>query len=172
MPASVVQWLGCVGPVSSSRFTSFSGAGVRISLRMGALVGLLGVVALGGGCASSAEQGVAAATGALASEMSETEIDEAARQMLAPWQGKYGGVPPLEWLNEPRYLAALTPAMLEAMALHNAEIEAIANNPEPPTFTNTVGALEASGGGSRSRGCVLADLVRQSFNARVSGGAD
>lgn len=37
------------------------------------------------------------------------------------------------------------PAMEKAMAVHNAEIAAIKNNPEPPTFENTIVALETSG---------------------------
>ena len=34
------------------------------------------------------------------------------------------------------------PALEEALATHNAQIEAIATNPEPPTFANVIGALE------------------------------
>jgi len=37
------------------------------------------------------------------------------------------------------------PAFLEGMKRHNAEIEAIVNNPEEPTFENTVVALDAAG---------------------------
>ena len=37
------------------------------------------------------------------------------------------------------------PAFEPAMAIHSAEIEAIKNNPEPPTFENTIVALETSG---------------------------
>ncbi|NVO56497.1 M3 family metallopeptidase [Rhodobacteraceae bacterium B1Z28] len=38
-----------------------------------------------------------------------------------------------------------TPALDQAMDAHNAQINAIADNPEPPTFANTVEALEAAG---------------------------
>ena len=38
------------------------------------------------------------------------------------------------------------PALEEALAAHNAEIDAIANNPDAPSFANTVEALEAVGG--------------------------
>ena len=38
-----------------------------------------------------------------------------------------------------------TPALDQAMEAHNAQINAIADNPEPPTFANTVEALEAAG---------------------------
>lgn len=37
------------------------------------------------------------------------------------------------------------PAFEQAMAIHNAEIEAIKTNPEAPTFENTIVALETSG---------------------------
>ncbi|ODU48119.1 M3 family metallopeptidase [uncultured Aquimonas sp.] len=37
------------------------------------------------------------------------------------------------------------PALLEGMKQHAAEVEAIANNPEPPTVENTLVALERSG---------------------------
>lgn len=37
------------------------------------------------------------------------------------------------------------PAFEQAMAIHNAEIAAIKNNPAPPTFDNTIVALETSG---------------------------
>jgi len=38
------------------------------------------------------------------------------------------------------------PAFADALEAHNAEIAAIAGNPEAPTFANTVEALEAAGG--------------------------
>ncbi|MEM6304753.1 MAG: M3 family metallopeptidase [Pseudomonadota bacterium] len=38
------------------------------------------------------------------------------------------------------------PAMEEALAAHSAEIDAIAQNPEAPTFANVIEALEAAGG--------------------------
>ncbi|WP_239807163.1 M3 family metallopeptidase [Croceicoccus hydrothermalis] len=37
------------------------------------------------------------------------------------------------------------PAMRQGMAIQKAEVEAIANNPAPPTFANTIAALDASG---------------------------
>lgn len=37
------------------------------------------------------------------------------------------------------------PALEQAMAAHNAQIYAIANNPEPASFANTIEALEAAG---------------------------
>ena len=42
--------------------------------------------------------------------------------------------------------AHFAPAFAEALEAHNAEIAAVAENPEAPTFGNTVEALEAAGG--------------------------
>jgi len=50
-------------------------------------------------------------------------------------------VPPFEKIKPEHYL----PAIKEAIKQHNAEIEAIVNNPEPATFQNTIEALDYSG---------------------------
>ncbi len=49
--------------------------------------------------------------------------------------------PDFSAVSEDDYL----PAFREAMAIHSAEIDAIKNNPAPPTFENTIVALEMSG---------------------------
>ena len=69
--------------------------------------------------------------------------------LLQEWTGPYGGVPAFDKMK----IADITPAFAEAMAGNLAEIEAIANNPEPATFENTIVALEKSGD-SLSRGFV------------------
>ncbi|MBI4720519.1 MAG: M3 family metallopeptidase [Chitinivibrionia bacterium] len=51
-------------------------------------------------------------------------------------------MPPFDAIREAHYL----PAFDEAMKRHQAEIDAIINDPNPPTFANTVEALETSGG--------------------------
>ncbi|MFN3575239.1 MAG: M3 family metallopeptidase [Phenylobacterium sp.] len=61
--------------------------------------------------------------------------------LLAPWTGPYGGVPPFDKV----VVADFAPALEAGMAQHLKEIEAIANNPAPPTFENTIVALERSG---------------------------
>ncbi|MFZ2900876.1 MAG: M3 family metallopeptidase [Saprospiraceae bacterium] len=60
--------------------------------------------------------------------------------LLAEWDGPFG-TPPFDLIKEEHYL----PAFQEAFALHKAEVEAIVNNSEAPTFANTVEALEYSG---------------------------
>jgi len=61
--------------------------------------------------------------------------------MLAPWSGPYGGAPPWDGVR-----AELFPAAFElGLALLLAEVDAIAENPEPPTFNNVIAALEDAG---------------------------
>jgi peptidyl-dipeptidase Dcp len=66
---------------------------------------------------------------------------EAGDKLLSPFSGPYGGVPHFGAMN----LDGLKPALEAGMAKHLKEIEAIAANPAPPTFENTIVALEKSG---------------------------
>ncbi len=61
--------------------------------------------------------------------------------LLSPWTGPYGGVPGFERME----LDALVPALERAMAVHLAEIDALARDPRAPTFANTIVALERAG---------------------------
>jgi len=72
-------------------------------------------------------------------ESQDTEMKN--NPLLAEWTGPYGGVPAFDQMD----LTAVTPALEEGMARHLAEIDAIANNPEPPSFQNTIVALERAG---------------------------
>ena len=65
----------------------------------------------------------------------------AANPLLAAWSGPYGGVPPFDRVA----VADFEPAVRAAMALHLAEIDAIATDPAAPTFDNTLAAMERSG---------------------------
>lgn len=62
--------------------------------------------------------------------------------LLAPWTGAFGGTPPFDKANAP----ALRAAMMRAMDIHRAEIDAIAANADAPTFDNTITAMERAGG--------------------------
>jgi peptidyl-dipeptidase Dcp len=62
--------------------------------------------------------------------------------LLAEWTGPYGGVPAFDRMD----LADLKPALEKGMELELVEIDEIAINPEPPTFENTIEALEGVGG--------------------------
>jgi peptidyl-dipeptidase Dcp len=62
-------------------------------------------------------------------------------ELLQPWTGPYDGVPPWDKVTAPK----LREAMIEAMDLARADVAAVANNPEPPTFANTMVAMELWG---------------------------
>jgi peptidyl-dipeptidase Dcp len=61
--------------------------------------------------------------------------------VLAPWTGPHGGAPAFDRIRVEHF----APALDEAMARYRAEIAAIANDPAPPTFANTLEAMERSG---------------------------
>ena len=81
---------------------------------------------------------VAAALATCAAGAAETS---AANPLLAPWTGPYGGVPAFDRMN----LADLEPAMETAMANSLAAMDVIAGQGKPPTFDNTIAAMERSG---------------------------
>ncbi len=61
--------------------------------------------------------------------------------LLKEWTGPYDGVPPFDKVNP-----ALIPEALQfGIDEQNREVLAIANNPQSPTFANTVEALEKAG---------------------------
>ncbi|MCM2371349.1 M3 family metallopeptidase [Aporhodopirellula aestuarii] len=74
----------------------------------------------------------------LVTASSETVMES---PLLAPWTGPYGGVPPFKSVRVDEFTAAFDFAIDAA----KREIEAIADNPEPPTFENTLLALETAG---------------------------
>ncbi|MBM7115481.1 M3 family metallopeptidase [Archangium primigenium] len=61
--------------------------------------------------------------------------------LLAPWTGPHGGVPPFDRIRADEFPAALE-ASIEA---YRRDLAAIADNPEPPTFENTLAAFEDAG---------------------------
>ena len=69
------------------------------------------------------------------------EIEQAKNLLLAQWQGPYQGVPAFDKVS----LIGLIPAIEAGMKINLAEIEAIANNTEAPTFENTIVAMEKTG---------------------------
>jgi len=60
--------------------------------------------------------------------------------LLQDWTTPFG-LAPFDTIKDDDF----APALDEALAAHNAEIEAITANPEPPTFANTIEALEVAG---------------------------
>jgi peptidyl-dipeptidase Dcp len=64
-----------------------------------------------------------------------------ANPLLAEWTGPYDGVPPWDQVKPELFDEAYTFAIAEL----EREAAAIANNPEAPTFANTIEAMEKSG---------------------------
>jgi len=63
-----------------------------------------------------------------------------ANPLLESWNTPYS-LPPFDRIDTEHYL----PAFLHAMHTHRAEVKAIAENGDPPTFDNTIAALDRSG---------------------------
>jgi len=61
--------------------------------------------------------------------------------LLADWEGPYGGVPPFDRVQIPLFKPALEAAIAERLT----EIQKIAGDPAPPSFENTIVALERTG---------------------------
>ncbi|UJH93052.1 M3 family metallopeptidase [Antarcticibacterium sp. 1MA-6-2] len=72
-------------------------------------------------------------------EMNRKNVEE--NVLLKEYQGPYGGVPAFDKMN----LDQLEPAIERGMELHLQEIQKIANDPQPPTFENTIVAMERAG---------------------------
>jgi peptidyl-dipeptidase Dcp len=82
------------------------------------------------GCGNSNETSASAAT--------EVSKQIEANTLLATWKGPYEGVPAFDTVK----LEDLKPAFEFAMADQLKAIDAIVNNPEKPTFENTIVAME------------------------------
>jgi peptidyl-dipeptidase Dcp len=82
-----------------------------------------------------------AAAGTAGAEDMNKQTAGATNPLLAPWDGPYAGVPPFDRAR-PEHLG---PALEAAMAENLAEVERVANEPAPPTFENTIAAMERTG---------------------------
>jgi peptidyl-dipeptidase Dcp len=94
-----------------------------------------------------------------------------ANPLLAPWSGPYGGVPPFDRVKVADLGAALDAAMAEQLA----QVERIADDPAPPTFENTIVALEHTGRSLERVGAIfgvyastMADDAVQALEREVS----
>ncbi len=74
--------------------------------------------------------------------------------VLATWAGPYAA-PPFDRIKVEHFL----PALDEAMAGYRAELAAIAANPEPPSFANTLEAMERSGRGFRQATAMMGVFI-------------
>jgi peptidyl-dipeptidase Dcp len=81
--------------------------------------------------------------------VSDTELE--GNPFMQEWDTPFG-VPPFAVIENAHYMPAIKKGILE----RRAEIDAIANNPEAPTFENTIVAMEAAG--------ALLDKVNRTFS--------
>ena len=90
---------------------------------------------------SMAALGAAAQAQTIAPKAAPTAVAVSNNSLLADWSGPYAGVPPFD-----KAAPALFPQALQfAIEERRSEIIAIANNPDAPTFANTIDAYEKSG---------------------------
>ena len=71
----------------------------------------------------------------------ETLATSTSNPLLQTWAGPHGGLPPFDQARLEHYVPAIEAAMAEMLA----EVDAIANQSDPPTFENTLTALEGTG---------------------------
>ena len=74
--------------------------------------------------------------------------------LLAPWSGRHG-LPPFDRIEAAHFVPAFDAAMRE----HRSEVAAIAKDRSPPTFDNTVAALDAAGRTYARVGAVFHNLA-------------
>ncbi|MGE5235757.1 MAG: M3 family metallopeptidase [Acidobacteriota bacterium] len=82
-----------------------------------------------------------------------------ANPFLIEWRTPFGA-PPFDQIGAEHFL----PAFKEGMARQKREVAAIADSQQPPTFTNTVEALESSGELLDRTGSVFSNLVSAETN--------
>ncbi|RZV38004.1 MAG: M3 family peptidase [Chromatiales bacterium] len=102
----------------------------------------LGLIALMlGACGGSDQEDVADdASASAADEISVSDAELAGNPFMEEWDTPYG-VPPFSDIENAHYMPAIKKGILEL----RAEIDAIVNNAEAPTFENTIVALELAG---------------------------
>lgn len=75
------------------------------------------------------------------SAASDFTLSQDARVLLGPWPGSFGGLPPYDHATP----IAFSQALPWAVDAKRRAVKAITGNSEPPSFENTVEALEGSG---------------------------
>ena len=80
------------------------------------------------------------ATDSVSDEISVSDAELAGNPFMQEWNTPYG-IPPFSAIKDEHYMPAFKKGILEL----RADIAAILENPEPPTFENTILALEIAG---------------------------
>ena len=102
----------------------------------------LGLITLMLGACGGSDQEVALddATDSVSDEISVSDAELAGNPFMQEWNTPYG-IPPFSAIKDEHYMPAFKKGILEL----RADIVAILENPEPPTFENTILALEIAG---------------------------
>jgi len=87
-----------------------------------------------------ADKGKPEATNDAAEEIAVTDAELVGNPFMEDWDTPYG-VPPFAEIEDGHYMPATMKGILEM----RAEIARIADNPEAPTFENTIVAMEKAG---------------------------
>ncbi|WP_342380627.1 M3 family metallopeptidase [Myxococcus stipitatus] len=93
------------------------------------------------GCATTSPEARPEAAAAAPAPQTPAAPVAPANPLLAKWAGAHGGVPPFDQVK----VSDFKPAIEAAMDAMRQELAAIANNPEAPTFENTLAAMEDAG---------------------------
>ncbi|MEM6817288.1 MAG: M3 family metallopeptidase [Pseudomonadota bacterium] len=117
------------------------------------------VVACGGETETTVETTESASTET--DELAVTDAELEGNPFLADWDTPFG-VPPFDVISDDDFLPAFKKAMLE----QRDEIEAIVDNPDAPTFENTILELESVGGLAIKVGLVFGNLTGTELNAK------
>ena len=96
-----------------------------------------------------------------ADDISVTEEELAGNPFLESWETPFG-VPPFDAIKDEHFLPAFKKGVLEM----RAEYAAIVENPEAPTFENTILAMEKSGDLITKVGLVFGPLAGTELNAK------
>ncbi|GEO16679.1 M3 family metallopeptidase [Microvirga aerophila] len=94
--------------------------------------------------------------------MTASDQTQTDNPLLRPWTAPHG-LPPFESITPDQF----SPAFTTALAEQQAEIAAIAESPEEPTFANTVEALERSGAALKRVGGVFFNLAGSHTNDAI-----
>jgi len=111
-------------------------------MKMKSLATLLSAAALIAACGGDPEAPAEAAVSETpeSTEIAVTDAELAGNPFLEDWDTPFG-VPPFDAIDDGHFMPAFKKGVLEL----RAEIDAIVNNPDAPTFENTILAMEKSG---------------------------
>lgn len=110
-------------------------------MKFSRLMGLGLITLMLGACGGPDEEvAVDEATDSVSDEISVSDTELAGNPFMQEWNTPYG-IPPFSAIKDEHYMPAFKKGILDL----RADIAAILENPEPPTFENTILALEVAG---------------------------